>query len=204
MTRRTLEDHWDRHAPSYDRQTASIERRFFAAHRRWLGERAHGKVLEVAVGTGANLPYYSPEVDVTGIDLSEGMLGRARVRARAEGLNVDLRQGDATRLPFGDNEFDAVVCTFSLCSIPDVPAAVAEMRRVVRPGGDVLVVDHIGSTFWPLRALQHVAEWVTVPLQGEHFTRRPRREVEAMRGLEVVEAERFTLGAIERVHARTH
>ncbi|NUO61210.1 MAG: methyltransferase domain-containing protein [Hamadaea sp.] len=192
---------WDKSAPSYDRQIQLFERIWFTGSREWLGERAGGRVLEVAIGTGRNLPHYRPGVTVTGIELSPAMLAYARRRAADLGLAADLREGDAERLPFDDASFDTVVCAFSLCTIPRPPAAIAEMRRVLRPGGDLLLVDHIGSTWPPIRAGQWLLERLTIRAAGEHFTRRQLPLVRAA-GFEVVEAERLKAGSVERIHAR--
>jgi ubiquinone/menaquinone biosynthesis C-methylase UbiE len=93
------------------------------------------------------------------------------------------------------------VCTFSLCAIPDERRAVSEMTRVLRPGGLLLLADHIAGATWPIRALQRAAEVVTVPLQGEHMLRRPLRQVQA-EGLQIERRERYKLGLIERLAAR--
>src|SRR5262245_56957297 len=93
---------WDRAAPSYDKQMAFFERIQLGGGREWLGERAQGRVLEVAVGTGRSLPYYRPDIVLTGIELSTAMLAVARRRAADLGRDADLREGDAERLPFED------------------------------------------------------------------------------------------------------
>ncbi len=191
---------WDRAAPSYDRQIAWVERLLFGGGREWLGERAHGRILEVAVGTGRDLPHYPAGGTVTGIDLSPAMLTLARRRAADLGREVDLREGDAEHLPFPDGSFDTVVCALSLCSIPDPAAAIGEMARVLVPGGRLLLLDHVGSSWPPVRAAQWLLERVTVRLAGEHFTRRQLPLVRAA-GLRVVEAERLKAGTVERVHA---
>ncbi|MEV4539755.1 methyltransferase domain-containing protein [Asanoa sp. NPDC049518] len=192
---------WDRNASTYDRQIALLEKIWFAGGREWIGRRAHGRVLEVAIGTGLNLSYYEPEAAVTGIELSPEMLAIARSRAADLGRAADLREGDAEHLPFADGSFDTVVCAFALCSIPDPAAAVAEMRRVLVPGGTLLLVDHIGSTWAPVRAAQWLLERITVPVAGEHFTRRQLPLVEAA-GFELAETERLKAGSVERVEAR--
>jgi ubiquinone/menaquinone biosynthesis C-methylase UbiE len=94
-----------------------------------------------------------------------------------------------------------VVCTFSLCAIPDERRTVGEMTRVLRPGGLLLLADHIAGATWPVRALQRMIDVVTVPLQGEHYLRRPLRQVQA-EGLQVERRERFKLGIVERLAAR--
>ncbi len=195
-------DQWNQRAASYDAMMSRVEQRFLADSRRWIGERAGGATLEVAVGTGANLPYYDDAVTLTGIDWSEAMLAQAARRAAALGRTVDLHRSDAMALPFPDAGFDTVVCTFSFCSFPDERRALAEAARVLRPGGSLLLADHVASTSWALRTLQRLADLVSVPLQGEHWSRRPAALLGEL-GLEIVDAERARLGVIERVHART-
>jgi ubiquinone/menaquinone biosynthesis C-methylase UbiE len=191
---------WDKAAPSYDRQIAFLERNWFAGGREWLGERARGRVLEVAIGTGRNLPHYRPDVTLTGIELSPAMLAIARQRAVDLGRDADLRDGDAERLPVADGSFDTVVCAFSLCTIPSPAAALAEMRRALAPGGRLLLVDHIASTWPPVYAVQWLVEQFTIRSAGEHFTRRQLPLVQAA-GFGVVESERLAAGTIERIHA---
>jgi len=191
---------WDRYAPRYDRSMRFAERMLFAGGREWVCSRARGDVLEVGVGTGLNLPFYPPDVRLTGVDLSPAMLAVARSRASELGREVDLREADAQALPFPDASFDTVVCTLTLCAVPDDRAVIAEMRRVLRPGGRLLLLDHVASTWWPIWALQRLVELVSIRTAGEHQTRRPRPLVEAA-GLVVEEAQRFKAGAIERVAA---
>lgn len=191
---------WDEAAPRYDRSMRPLERLWFAGGHEWLGARAHGRVLDVAVGTGANLPHYRPDASVTGIDLSPRMLAEARRRAAALGRDLELVEGDAERLPFPDASFETVVCALGLCSIPRPETAIAEMRRVLVPGGTLLLLDHVASTAWPLRAAQRLVEALSIRVAGEHFTRRQRPLVDAA-GFEVVEAERLKAGTIERIAA---
>src|SRR5262249_58179738 len=139
--------------------------------REGVGEGAGGGVLEVAIGTGLNLPHYPADVTITGIELSPAMLAIARRRATDLGRDVDLREGDAEHLPFDDGSFDTVVCALSLCTIPSPEAAVAEMRRVLAPGGRLLLLDHIGSTWPPIYAGQWLIERITIRAAAAHFTR---------------------------------
>jgi ubiquinone/menaquinone biosynthesis C-methylase UbiE len=191
---------WDKSAPSYDKQIALFERIWFGGGREWLGARASGRVLEVAVGTGRNLPHYPADAAIAGVELSPAMLAIARTRAADLGREVDLREGDAQHLPFGDASFDTVVCALSLCTIPDPGATIGEMARVLVPGGRLLLLDHIASTWPPIYAAQWLLERVT-SRAGEYFTRRQLPLVQAA-GLEVVEAQRLKAGTIERIHAR--
>lgn len=187
-------------AAKYDAVSAPLERRFLAPQRPWIGQRATGSTLEVAVGTGANLTHYGPEVALTVLELSPGMLGEARRKALCLGRSVRFVAGDAQDLPFDDASFDAVVCTFALCGIADHRAALGEMARVLRPGGSLLLADHVVATNALVRLGQRALEAITIRTNGEHFTRRPLPIVEEL-GLEVVESGRFNAGAIERLHA---
>lgn len=192
---------WDKQASHYDKQIGWWERRLFGTdNRAWASARARGDVLEVAVGTGLNIPFYDAALNVTGVDLSPEMLDIARQRAADLGRDVDLREGDAHDLAFDDGAFDTVVCTFSLCNIPDPRQAVSEMERVLRPGGRLVLVDHIRSSVPPIRWLQHGIEVISVRIDGDHMTRRPAEVVEQL-GFEIVERERFRWGIVERLVA---
>lgn len=190
---------WDRDAGRFDKQMGFMEKLFGTEHRPWACARARGETLEVAVGTGLNLPFYAPDVPLTGIDLSPGMLEVARERAAALGREVELLEGDAHDLPFEDSSFDSVVCTFSLCGIPDPALAVMEMRRVLRPFGKLILVDHVRSTARPFLFLQRGIELLT-RREGEFMTRRPLEQVLAA-GFRVESQERMKAGIIERVIA---
>ena len=191
---------WDKAASGYDKQIAFFEKIQFAGGREWLGVRARGRVLEVAIGTGLNLPHYPADAAITGVELSPAMLAIARQRATSLGLDADLREGDAEHLPFGDASFDTVVCALSLCTIPRPAPAMAEMRRVLVPGGHLLLLDHIGSTWPPVYAAQWLLERITIRAAGEHFTRRQLPLVHAA-GFQVMETERLKAGTVERIHA---
>ncbi len=202
---RRLRGRWDRESRRYDREMTAAERRLFPGLREQVCGLAEGRTLEVAVGTGLNLPHYPAQVlaaGLTGVEWSPGMLGHARRRAAELGLDVDLRLGDAQALDLPDGSFDTAVSTLSMCTIPDHEAALAEMVRVVRPGGLVLLADHVASSSWPVRVLQAGVDLVTGPLVGEYFARRPMRWVES-HGLEVERHERTRLGVIEWVAVRT-
>lgn len=194
---------WEKQASRYDRMMVRWERRLLGPDNRpWAAQRSHGDVLEVAIGTGLNLAFYDAELKVTGIDLSPAMLDIARRRAADLGRRVDLREGDAHHLPFGDASFDTVVCTFSLCNIPDPHQAVGEMRRVLRPGGRLVLVDHVRSTSTPIYWLQKAIEKVSVRIDGDHMTRRPAEIVEQL-DFDVVERDRLRRGIVERLVATT-
>ena len=130
---------YDKTAPKFDRQIRFWERTLFVGGREWVCSQAHGDVLEVGVGTGRNFGFYPADARVTGIELSPTMLELARQRARKLGRDFDLRIGDAQTLEFPDASFDTIIFCLTLCSIPDDRRAVAEAKRVLRPGGRVVI-----------------------------------------------------------------
>ena len=132
--------------------------------------------MEVAIGTGRNLPFYPRGIQLTGIDFSPAMLEIARGRAAELGVDVTLIEADAQHLPFADHRFDTVVCTLALSSIPDPAAAINEMHRVLRPGGQLLVVGHVASPHRVVRAGQRTLERLSIRLAGDHQTRRPTQK----------------------------
>jgi ubiquinone/menaquinone biosynthesis C-methylase UbiE len=188
-------------AALYDALMQRLERRFFPDTRSWVCGRASGATLEVAVGTGLNLPHYPAGVRLTAVDREPAVLALARARAGTLGRQVRFGEADAAALPFPDASFDTVVATFVLCEVADDLEAIREALRVLRPGGNLVLADHVVATTPLVRGGQRALEAISVPLAGEHFTRRPSLHLPGA-GAEVVAADRFGHGAIERVHAR--
>lgn len=195
------ERHWREHASHYDPSIAVFERLLFGGGREWACSRARGDVLEVAAGTGRNLPHYPSGIRLTATDLSAEMLAQARVRARGLRLDVQIRQADAQALDEPDARFDTVVCTLGLCSVPDDGRAVSEIARVLKPGGRLVLVEHVGSPRRVVRAIQRALDVPSVRFCCDHLTREPLHHVLAA-GLEVEVLERSKLGIVERLSAR--
>lgn len=164
---------YDREAARYDRTVRVPERLLFGDGRAWAASHAVGDVLEIAVGTGRNFPCYSRDVRMTAFDLSAAMLEFARARARTLELDVDLHVADAQDLPFPAERFDSVVCTLSLCTIPDDRRALAEARRVLRSGGRLVLLEHVRSPHYGVRLLQQLVEPLAVRFAGDHLLRDP-------------------------------
>ncbi len=120
-----------------------MRQKHLTKYRRAVVAAARGRVLEIGVGSGLNFPLYGKQVElVYGIDPSPRLLAIARRRAAASGVPVELLLGSATAIPLADNAVDTVVMTWTLCSIPDPLAALREMRRVLKPNGNLCFVEH--------------------------------------------------------------
>lgn len=192
---------FDKQAPKYDRSMSRFERVLFAGTREWACSRAEGDVLEIAAGTARNLPFYGPGVKLTGVELSPAMAELGRARGEQLGRQIDLRVGDAEHLDFPGESFDTVVCTFGLCTIPDHRAAVREAKRVLRPGGRILLAEHVRSPNPLVRAIERVIAPFACRFGGDHFLREPLEPL-ADEGFEVEQLKRLKAGFVELVAAR--
>ena len=133
-------------AATYDRMSAKSEQAGLASHRQLLLAGASGRVLEIGGGTGANLQYYGRGVEaLTLTEPEEPMLKRLQRRARDEAPNATVLRAPAEDLPFEDASFDTAVSTLVLCGVDDQPRALRELRRVLRPGGRLLFIEHVRS-----------------------------------------------------------
>jgi phosphatidylethanolamine/phosphatidyl-N-methylethanolamine N-methyltransferase len=113
---------------------------------RLLDIKRNDHVLEVGIGTGLNLPLYPTHCHITGIDLSEEMLEKAQDKIIELGLiSVTLKVMDATVMDFGESEFDSAVATYTISAVPDPVGVLREMRRVVKPGGNIVLLNHFRS-----------------------------------------------------------
>jgi ubiquinone/menaquinone biosynthesis C-methylase UbiE len=190
----------DKHAGGYDRQISLFERILFAGGRAWVCSQARGKVLELASGTARNLPFYPEGVAVTGIELSPEMLALGQKRAQQLGHPADLRLGDAQDLPFESESFDTVTCTLGFCTIPDTNRAAAEALRVLRPEGQLLMLEHVRSDRRAVRAGQRLLEPLSLRFEADHLMREPLDYLPDV-GFEIDEVLRSKLGIVERLRA---
>lgn len=135
---------YNRLAFLYDFLEAPLEMFRFAAWRSRLTDRIAGnRALEVGIGTGKNLPYYPQNVQITAIDFSPGMLVRAQSKASVLGTAVELREMDVQQLAFTDHYFDTVFATFVFCSAPNPVLGLKELKRVCKPDGRLLLLEHM-------------------------------------------------------------
>lgn len=143
MNTNNIRDKYNENAAGFDRHIWAIERLFLNKYRERLVSQARGKTLEIAVGTGVNLPYYDEGCDITGIDISEGMLAEAKKVSQTIDAPVTLVEMDAEKLSFDNDAFDTVLTTLSLCTIIEPESALVEMKRVLKPDGVLLLIEHV-------------------------------------------------------------
>ncbi len=193
---------YNRIAPLYDAMEALMERsRFRVWRERLWSQVVPGHILEVGVGTGKNMRYYPAGATVTAIDLSERMLERARQRAQSMEVNVSLHLMDVQHLTFPDDTFDAAVATFVFCSVPDPVLGLREMARVVRPGGDIWLLEHVRVDKPVIGTLMDLMNPFVVRIVGANINRRTVENVRRA-GLEIVSVENLSDDLVKLIHAR--
>jgi ubiquinone/menaquinone biosynthesis C-methylase UbiE len=191
-------------APIYNLLEWPFEATFLQDWRAELWAAVEGpEVLEIGVGTGRNVPHYPNHTHVTAIDLSPGMLARARaVAVEQGGANATFREADVQALPYPDEVFNEVVATFAFCSVPDATKGLQEALRVTRPGGRLHLLVHVRSSLPGLAQLMDGVDFPVHWLTGVHVA---RRTVETLRRTEwqVESCEAHTsAGIFHRLQAR--
>jgi len=185
-------DRYDRIAPIYDLMEALPEQQFRSWRETLWAQVPEGRVLEVGVGTGKNLPHHPPGVQVVGIDISQRMLKRAQQRAEELGKTVELYQMDAQHLDFPDDSFDAAVATFVFCSVPDAVVGLRELGRVVKPDGQIFLLEHVRiNKPEVIGKVMDLLDPIVMRLMGPHINRRTEENVRRA-GLEIDRTEALT------------
>lgn len=200
LSAKTIASKYDRFARWYDWVEGVPDWLGVRRLRRQLLRRASGNVLEVAAGTGKNLKHYPPDCSIVGVDISAEMLKVARNGAAKVDVRVTFLVADAEALPFREHSFDTVVSSLSTCTFPNPVTALEEMRRVCRPEGRVLLLEHGRSDREKVARWQdRHADQFAKPL-GCHWNREPLRLV-GDAGLKVIGACRSFLGIFYRIEA---
>lgn len=167
----TVKARYDRIASIYDLMEGMMEGRIKEWRPRAWSLVEGRRVLEVGIGTGRNIPYHPDNLHVTGIDFSDKMLARAQKRLNGSGRLTDLRQMDVQSMGFADDSFDSAIATCVFCSVPDPVLGLQEIGRVVKPGGNLILLEH-GQTNNPLlNRLLDLLDPLVAPLMGAHINR---------------------------------
>jgi len=193
---------YDRKSRFYDLMDWPMDAMGMGRLRRRLWEQAGGKrVLEVGVGTGRNLPHYPSESRVVAVDLSPGMLRRAVKRAERAGRQVDFVLADAQHLPFREEAFENVAATCVFCSVPDPVQGLRELRRVCRPDGSTLLLEHVRARN---ALLGRVMDWLnplSARFQGVNINRDTVNNVK-LAGFDIEREDSFMMSIVKMLRAR--
>lgn len=197
----TIRRRYNRIAFLYDFMELPMERLRFAAWRSRLRDRITGpRALEVGVGTGKNIPFYPDGVSVTAIDFSSRMLARAQVVARRCNKQIDFHEMDVQRLDLPAHCFDTLFATFVFCSVPDAVLGLTELRRVCKPGGRLLLLEHMRpGNFW-LGMLFDALNPLTVRMTGANINRRTIENIKKA-GWKIELAQRLSLDIVWWIEA---
>ena len=195
MTDEQLQNAYDEIADGYEKRIWFDQYILgVARQRKRLMSKAHGKILEVACGTGLNFPFFPAMSTITAVDVSQNMLNLARQKASALKLNIQTQVMNAGKLEFEDETFDTVASTLSTCTFPDPLQALREMRRVCRVGGQILLLEHGHSSvswlanFQDRNVLQHYQQHA-----GCRWNQDPLDLVQSA-GIKVLKSTRAVLG----------
>lgn len=176
-------------ASMYDRMLASQEKGYLGAVRKEMLKDVSGDVLEIGAGTGANFQYYGPGAKVVATEPDPYMMERAQKRAAESDKNIELKSAPAEALPFPDASFDYVIDTLVLCSVKDQRKALSEMKRVLRPGGELRLYEHVRYENPAGALMQNIIspawQWVGAGCHPNRDTGRALRDA----GFEVLSAE---------------
>ena len=171
---------YDRIAPYFEMMEAMMEGLFFKSWRKKLWSKVEGHhILEVGVGTGKNFEYYPPGARVTAIDFSPAMLKQASQKKAQKAVKVDLDLMDIQSLAFADSSFDTVIASFVFCSVPQPLKGLKELHRVCKPGGQVLLLEHVISTKPLLAKVMNFFNPIILILVGANINRNTLRNIKA-------------------------
>jgi ubiquinone/menaquinone biosynthesis C-methylase UbiE len=174
-TNRKIKNRYDRIAKYFDSMEKPMGTSGFAKWRKELIQQVNGKTLEVGVGTGKNLPYYVKDISLTAIDFSKNMLDKAKYKNELP--NAIFLEMDVQDMNFEDNTFDTVITSCVFCSVPDPVKGLKEIKRVLKPDGQLIMLEHVRSKGKVLGTLMDWFNFIPVNVMGSNINRRTRQNL---------------------------
>ncbi len=196
----SIKRRYDRISAIYDFLDAPMELMAFKKHRETVLNKVTGSVLEIGVGTGKNIAFYPDDATITAIDFSEKMLERAKKRAAKLQKNVTLYHMDVQQLEFEDNVFDTAFSTCVFCSVPDPIEGLEEVKRVLKPGGQFILLEHVLSERRFMQPLMNLFNPVTVRLWGANINRKTCENVKKA-GFKIINETNLSLDIVKLIVA---
>lgn len=193
MKDQEVKQKYDRISVVYDWFEFFPENIMFKKWRKRILQQPKGKVLEIGVGTGKNLPYYNyKKVVLTAIDISEGMLKQAEALAKKNTFPVSFKLASAQKLPFEDDTFDYIICTCVLCSVPEPVIALKEMKRVLKPEGKIIMLEHVLSKNRIIACIENLFNPLTTRMMGVNINRNTLENIKKS-GLKLIKEKNLAL-----------
>ncbi|RSK28818.1 class I SAM-dependent methyltransferase [Bacillus sp. HMF5848] len=186
----------------YDKVMAPLEKRYITAWRKKLLKHAEGRVLEIGGGTGINFPLYRNCEKVIAIEPNPHMIEKSIVRQKQASVPIQLIESKAEKLPFTDQYFDTIVITLVLCSVDNMEQVIQECKRVLKPNGKLLVLEHVKMEQPVLAGLQHLLTpaWKTIA-DGCHLNRNPEELIEKY-GFNIISRKKYLSSLVVSLIAR--
>lgn len=191
---------WDKAAANFDVMAGyGPEKRWEPYKREFFSHMGEGKVLLLAVGTGLDIPFLPEGRTLTGIDISDRMLEKARPRIDAYAGTIETHAMDVHEMPFEDDTFDQVFTSCTFCSVPNPVEGLKQLRRVLKPGGEIRMFEHTGSKYYPFRLMMNLMTPLSSRV-GPEMNRDTVANVEAA-GFALKEVRHVFLDVVKTIHA---
>jgi len=191
---------WDRAAAHFDVMAGyGPEKRWEPFKRELFAQMGDGRILFLAVGTGLDVPFFPPNRELVGIDISQAMLDKAKPRVDAYPGRIELHQMDVHDMSFEPGSFDQVFTSCTFCSVPDPVRGLEALRRVLKPGGELHMFEHTGSRYYPFRLMMNLMTPLS-RLAGPDMNR-PTIDNVAAAGFQLREVKHVYLDVVKTIHA---
>ena len=200
-----IKTRYNRIAPIYDLMEGLMEKGKMDSWRQDLWDKVNeykpkndGKLLEVGIGTGKNIKYYPDDIEIFAIDFSEKMLEEASKKADKNNKDVSLINMDIENLDFPESHFDIIVTSCVFCSVPDPVKGLKELKRVSKPEGKIIMLEHMRTHKEPLGTLMDAFNWVSLYTWGANINRETMQNIKKA-DLEVVEVRDLLLDIVKEI-----